>query len=264
MVEIRKRVKGDNSSISAVPENDSQNRDLPGQDLSNATATESALVPGVPGRAGGDSERPLPTHVSKFRLVLDAGHGGWDLGTVGRTGLMEKDLVLDIVARLGKLVESRLGAEVIFTRDSDTYLPLEKRTEIANLAQADMFVSVHANYSEDSSARGAETYYTNTYSSVRARTADAEAAVPENINWNNVDIREKVQQSRRFARCSPAGNVSRSGNTDSRHPQPWRQESFLRGADGNFDASDSRRSLLRQQSGGRRQAQELELSPEHR
>jgi N-acetylmuramoyl-L-alanine amidase len=112
---------------------------------------------------------------------------------------MEKDLVLDIVARLGKLVQSRLGAEVIFTRDSDTYLPLEKRTEIANLAQADMFVSVHANYSEDSSARGAETYYTNTYSSVRARTADAETAVPENINWNNVDIREKVQQSRRFA-----------------------------------------------------------------
>ena len=148
----------------------SQNRDFPAKDLSNATATEPALVPGVPGRAGGNSERPLLAHVAKFRLVLDAGHGGWDLGTVGRNGLMEKDLVLDIVARLGKLVESRLGAEVIFTRDSDTYLPLEKRTEIANLAQADMFVSVHANYSEDSSARGAETYYTNTYSSVRART----------------------------------------------------------------------------------------------
>jgi N-acetylmuramoyl-L-alanine amidase len=67
------------------------------------------------------------------------------------------------------------------------------------LAQADMFVSVHANYSEDSSARGAETYYTNTYSSVRARTAGADTAIAENINWNNVDIREKVQQSRRFA-----------------------------------------------------------------
>jgi len=64
-----------------------------------------------------------------------------------------------------------------------------------------MFVSVHANYSEDSAARGAETYYTNTYSSVRARTSDAgtDPEVPENINWNNVDIREKVQQSRRFA-----------------------------------------------------------------
>jgi len=97
---------------------------------------------------------------------------------------MEKDLVLDIVTRLGKLIENSLGAEVIYTRQDDTYLPLEKRTEIANLAQADMFVSVHANYSDDSSARGAETYYTNTYSSLRARTAEAgsDVAMPENIN----------------------------------------------------------------------------------
>ena len=143
----------------------------------------------------------LRTQTPKFRLVLDAGHGGWDLGTVGRKGLMEKDLVLDIVRRLGKLVEGRLHAEVLYTRQDDTYLPLEKRTEIANLAQADLFVSVHANYSDDSTARGAETYYTNTYSSVKARTSDADAAgaVPENINWTNVDIREKVQKSRRFA-----------------------------------------------------------------
>jgi N-acetylmuramoyl-L-alanine amidase len=152
-----------------------------------------------PGRVGSAHDGQLQTNVAKFRLALDAGHGGWDLGTVGRTGLMEKDLVLDIVSRLGKMVESRLGAEVIYTRQDDTYLPLEKRTEIANLAQVDMFVSVHANYSNDSSARGAETYYTNTYSSVRARTEEADASLPENINWNNVDIREKVQQSRRFA-----------------------------------------------------------------
>ncbi len=143
----------------------------------------------------------LRARVPKFRLVLDAGHGGWDLGTVGRKGLMEKDLVLDVVRRLGKLVEDRLGAEVIYTRQDDTYLPLEKRTEIANLAQADLFVSVHANYSDDSAARGSETYYTNTYSSVRARTsgADAEGAATENVNWTNVDIRDKVQKSRRFA-----------------------------------------------------------------
>jgi len=105
------------------------------------------------------------------------------------------------VGRVGKLVENRLGAEVIYTRQDDNYLPLEKRTEIANLAQADMFVSVHANYSNDSSARGAETYYTNTYSSLKARTADTgtDATVPENVNWTSVDIRAKVQQSRRFA-----------------------------------------------------------------
>ena len=142
--------------------------------------------------------------------MLDAGHGGWDLGTVGRKGLMEKDLVLDVVRRLGKLVQNRLGAEVIYTRQDDTYLPLEKRTEIANLAQADLFVSIHANYSDDSSARGSETYYTDTYSSVRARTSEADAAssVPENVDWTNVDIREKVQKSRRLRPCRSAGSVS--------------------------------------------------------
>ncbi len=166
-----------------------------------AVVAPPALAPAPRAKAKNKLEGRAWTRVPKFRLVLDAGHGGWDLGTVGRKGLMEKDLVLDVVRRLGKLVEDRLGAEVIYTRQDDTYLPLEKRTEIANLAQADLFVSVHANYSNDSEARGAETYYTNTYSSMKARTpgADAEGAATENVNWTNVDIREKVQKSRRFA-----------------------------------------------------------------
>jgi N-acetylmuramoyl-L-alanine amidase len=164
-------------------------------------APQPAQPTAAPALADNKAHGRLQARVPKFRLVLDAGHGGWDLGTVGRKGLMEKDLVLDVVRRLGKLVESRLGAEVIYTRQDDNYLPLEKRTEIANLAQADLFLSVHANYSNDSSARGAETYYTNTYSSVKARTsaADTGEAATENINWTNVDIREKVQKSRRFA-----------------------------------------------------------------
>ena len=138
----------------------------------------------------------------KLRVALDAGHGGWDLGTVGRKGLLEKDLVLDIVERLGHLVQSRLGAEVIFTRQDDSYLALEKRAEIANLSQANLFVSVHANYSDYPSARGVETYYTNTYSSVKARTEEADEAAAaglQTINWTNVDIREKVHESRRVA-----------------------------------------------------------------
>ncbi len=138
----------------------------------------------------------------KLRIVLDAGHGGWDLGTVGRKGLLEKDLVLDIVQRLGQLVENRLGAEVIYTRKDDSYLALEKRAEIANVAQAKLFVSVHANYSDYPSARGVETYYTNTYSSVKARTEEADeaaAAGVKPVDWTNVDIREKVHESRRVA-----------------------------------------------------------------
>ena len=157
------------------------------------------------------------SHVPQFRLVLDAGHGGWDLGTVGRKGLMEKDLVLDIVDRLGKLVASKLGAEVIYTRRDDTYIPLEKRAEIANLARADLFLSIHANYSDYPSARGVETYYTNTYSSVKARTpgADATDTSLQNVDWTNVDIREKVQESHRFA-----SSVQRSlyGNLAAKNP----------------------------------------------
>jgi N-acetylmuramoyl-L-alanine amidase len=157
------------------------------------------------------------SHVPQFRLVLDAGHGGWDLGTVGRKGLMEKDLVLDIVDRLGKLVASKLGAEVIYTRRDDTYIPLEKRAEIANLAHADLFLSIHANYSDYPSARGVETYYTNTYSSVKARTpgVDATDTSLQNVDWTNVDIREKVQESHRFA-----SSVQRSlyGNLAAKNP----------------------------------------------
>jgi N-acetylmuramoyl-L-alanine amidase len=135
-------------------------------------------------------------HAPKFRLVLDAGHGGWDMGTVGRKGLLEKDLVLDIVARLGNLVADRLGGEVIYTRHNDTYISLESRTDLANHSQADMFLSVHANYSDYPSARGVETYYTNTFSSVHAKQPGAQET---NVKWADVDIREKAQGSRRFA-----------------------------------------------------------------
>ncbi len=106
----------------------------------------------------------LRTRVPKMRIVVDAGHGGWDLGTVGRRGLLEKDLVLEIAQRLGKLLESRLGADVIYTRQDDNYIPLDQRAVIANQAQADLFISVHANYSDLPSARGVETYYTNFFS----------------------------------------------------------------------------------------------------
>jgi len=137
----------------------------------------------------------------KFRIVLDAGHGGWDIGTVGRKGLLEKDLVLDIVARLGKLLEKNLPAEVVYTRRNDAYIALEKRAEIANLSHGDLFLSVHANYSTDSAARGVETYYTRTYSSAKARTPELDAASTDlqPINWTNVDIRQKALQSRQFA-----------------------------------------------------------------
>jgi N-acetylmuramoyl-L-alanine amidase len=138
----------------------------------------------------------LRAHIPRFRIALDAGHGGWDLGTVGRQGLLEKDLVLDIVDRLGNLVQKRLGAEVVYTRQDDDYISLEKRAEIANQSQADLFLSVHANYSVSAAARGVETYYTNSFSSVHARTP---GATLQDVSFANVDIREKVQESHKFA-----------------------------------------------------------------
>jgi N-acetylmuramoyl-L-alanine amidase len=135
---------------------------------------------------------------SEFRVVLDAGHGGWDLGTVGRKGLLEKDLTLDVVERLGKLIEAKLGGAVIYTRQDDTYLPLEKRAEIANVTRADLFLSVHANYSDLSTARGVETYYTTTYSSMKARTVEDDPGL-KNVDWTGVNIREKVVNSHRLA-----------------------------------------------------------------
>ncbi len=159
----------------------------------------SAVVP-LP-KVKTEPPKAVASSAASFSIVLDAGHGGWDLGTVGRRGLLEKDLVLDIVQRLGGLLQQRLNANVIYTRQGDSYVPLERRAEIANLSQAKLFISIHANYSDSASARGVETYYTNTYSSVRARPAgDAEASL-QNVDWTRVDIREKVQESRHFADC---------------------------------------------------------------
>jgi N-acetylmuramoyl-L-alanine amidase/putative methionine-R-sulfoxide reductase with GAF domain len=141
--------------------------------------------------------------VPKMRIVVDAGHGGWDLGTVGRRGLLEKDLVLEIAERLGKLLESRLGAEVIYTRQDDNYIPLDERAEIANQAQADLFISVHANYSDLTSARGVETYYTNTFTAPGSKDADAHANISARNNGTLTltlaDLHERVEQSRRLA-----------------------------------------------------------------
>src|SRR5467141_842802 len=103
------------------------------------------------------------------RIVIDAGHGGHVTGTIGPTGLMEKDLCLDVALRLGKIIEQRLpGANVIYTRSDDSFVPLEERTNIANQAKADLFISIHANSSRDHAARGIETYYLNLKGSAEA------------------------------------------------------------------------------------------------
>jgi N-acetylmuramoyl-L-alanine amidase len=140
------------------------------------------------------------------KIVVDAGHGGHDTGTIGPNGLQEKDLVLDVALKLGKLLENKLGAEVVYTRDDDTFIPLETRTAIANKEQADLFISIHANSSSDQTARGVETYYLNFTSSPDAlEVAARENAVSEQSIHELQDLvkkialKEKIEESREFA-----------------------------------------------------------------
>lgn len=91
-------------------------------------------------------------------IVVDAGHGGYDPGAIGVTGLNEKDVNLDIALRLRDKLTAE-GAKVIMTRDGDSFISLDERAAVANTAYADIFVSIHANSSESTSLRGTSTYY---------------------------------------------------------------------------------------------------------
>ncbi len=140
------------------------------------------------------------------KIVIDPGHGGHDTGTIGPKGLEEKDLVLDVGRRLGKLLQTRLGADVVYTRKDDTFIPLETRTSIANQERADLFVSIHANSSRDPDARGVETYYLNFTSSAEALDVAARenAASDKSIYElqdlvKKIALKEKIEESREFA-----------------------------------------------------------------
>ena len=100
--------------------------------------------------------------ISKIRrIVVDPGHGGHDPGAVGPNGVQEKDVVLAIGIKLRDLFKEELGVDVIMTRSTDVFIPLEERTAIANKVGADLFLSVHANAAPNRTAAGIETYYLN-------------------------------------------------------------------------------------------------------
>jgi len=176
---------------------------------SRATSTRAALAKAQresQPMADGDRSliRALGLRIGK--IVIDPGHGGHDTGTIGPNGLLEKDLVLDVSKRLGKLLEARLGADVVFTRRDDTFIPLETRTSIANQESADLFVSVHANSSHDPDARGVETYYLNFTSSPEAlevaarENAEADKSIHELQDLvKKIALKEKIEESKEFA-----------------------------------------------------------------
>ncbi len=107
------------------------------------------------------------------RLVLDPGHGGKDPGALGLYGLREKDIVLTVAKKVARKVATKMGIEVVLTRKTDSFIPLEERTAIANTKGGDLFISIHANAAPSPKIEGIETYYLDLASSEEERTLAA-------------------------------------------------------------------------------------------
>jgi N-acetylmuramoyl-L-alanine amidase len=157
------------------------------------------------------------------KVVIDPGHGGHDTGTIGPHGLNEKDLVLDVSLRLGKLIQQRLGSEVTYTRSDDTFVPLEQRPQIANDEKADLFISIHANSSPVFSATGVETYYFNFTSEKSAldlatrENATSSSSIHDlNDLLQQVVLKAKVEESREFAQRVQNSLYSMSAKMNTR------------------------------------------------
>lgn len=179
---------------------------------SNNGGPHTLPVPALPAMAAkpmSDGDRSLTRTLGLKinRIVIDAGHGGHDTGTIGPHGLMEKNVCLDVALRLGRLIHKKLpGAEVVYTRKTDVFVPLEERTAIANQAKADLFISIHANSSHNETARGIETYYLNFTTSQEAlETASRENAVSDESIHQLQDLikqianNDKIEESRELA-----------------------------------------------------------------
>jgi N-acetylmuramoyl-L-alanine amidase len=178
------------------------------------TGPSPSPTPPAANTAGGFSmARQLGLGVS--RIVIDPGHGGRDPGAQVR-GLNEADLTLDVALRLEKLLQAEPGVEVVLTRRTDVYVALEERTAIANREHADLFLSIHANASRNTAARGVETYYLSFASSPEAEAVAArENAGSDGAMRNLPDIiraitlNNKLDESRDFAGMVQQSLVSR-------------------------------------------------------
>jgi len=131
-------------------------------------------------------------------IVIDPGHGGTDPGCIGKNGLMEKDIVLEVCLALKKLLSAKGDLEVILTRETDIYVPLENRTVIANQKRADVFISIHVNSSINRKRAGMETFFLNfspdpTVNEIAARE---NATSTKNISEMKETIMKIVQNSK--------------------------------------------------------------------
>jgi N-acetylmuramoyl-L-alanine amidase len=139
------------------------------------------------------------------RIVIDAGHGGHDPGAKAN-GLTESELTLDIALRLQKLLLKQPGVDVVMTRATDVFIPLDERTKIANREQADLFLSIHANASRNVRARGVETYFLNFATNPEAEAVAARENAGSGQTMNKlpdilraIALNNKINESRDFA-----------------------------------------------------------------
>jgi N-acetylmuramoyl-L-alanine amidase len=175
-------------------------------ELSSQNASKTLV--GISASDGGPFSLTRELGLKINRIAIDPGHGGFDTGTAGPSGLLEKDLCLDVALRLGRLVEENIpSAQVVYTRKDDRHVSLEERTEIANAANADLFISIHANSSDAREIRGVETYYVSLADSRESRDLAArENALAESSFHNLPELvkkitrNEKLGESRQLAR----------------------------------------------------------------
>ncbi len=223
---------------SISPKESSRNKRKTVESRSRGSSTTTATTRTAAPNAAGERSLIRALGLKIGKIVVDAGHGGHDTGTIGPNGLEEKDLVLDVALKLGKLLETKLGAEVVYTRDDDTFIPLETRTAIANKEQADLFISIHANSSDDPTARGVETYYLN----FTSRADALEVAARENsVSEQSIHELQICHRCSAFALCW-------TERQESQPAQSRGEESAVRGADRRQHAVHPGGNFLCQQS----------------
>jgi N-acetylmuramoyl-L-alanine amidase len=144
--------------------------------------------------AKAEPSRPVSSGPIKIRkVVVDAGHGGTDPGAMGRSGLREKDVNLDVAKRLTKLLRER-GVEVVMTRSIDTFIPLPTRVAITNNSGADLFISIHSNANRVRSLNGFEVYYVSPSVGDNKRALATAKSAPLNLGGcivvsNSLDLK---------------------------------------------------------------------------
>jgi N-acetylmuramoyl-L-alanine amidase len=196
------RLPGSSSNIAAAPAPPPPAPVVPSRDAA-PPALSAPAVPSANSNGQFSLARQLGLGVS--RIVIDAGHGGHDPGAHGN-GLNESELVLDVAVRLKKLLDKQAGIDVVMTRETDVYIPLEQRTAMANREGADLFLSIHANASRNQKAQGVETYFLNFASNPEAEAVAARensasgqkmSSLPEIVRA--IALNNKIDESRDFA-----------------------------------------------------------------